>query len=466
MEKRTDLKGIYLAEGANDEGNAQCTLRTYPDRFLHSDALGWLHFAKTHWTDEKAEGMLDRAIIQVLKGRIAAAASEDPEKYGRVISFCIPNRNRVTGTKDLYKSLVMATPADFDRSIDHLNCPNGVIDLRTGELLPHSSKLKFTHCVNVEYKPNADPKLWVQWLTSMVDGGEETAKWLQIAIGYTLTGHTREEILFYLFGPPRSGKGTFTETLMSLLGKPLAKEVEFGTFTGERSGDTQNFDLAPLRACRFVAASESNQHERFNEAKVKRITGGNEIYCAFKFGQPFNYRPQYKIWLSSNQPVNADPDDDAVWGRVRIVHFPKSFLGEEDKLLKEGMKAPQMLESVLAWAVQGAISWYKLGKKGLPELEASKALKVAQRAELDNVQAWIDESCITSDKEIFTPNAELYQDYRRRCEREGVTPKLQKAFSQSLKKKGYPDTSRRIQEKVYRGFSGLKLHPKIELTNW
>ena len=257
-----------------------------------------------------------------------------------------------------------------------------------------------------------------------------------MAIGYSLTGHTREEVLFYLYGPPRSGKGTITEMLLALLGSPLAKEVNFSTFTAQRTGDSQNFDLAPLKPCRMVLASESNQYERFNEAKVKALTGGNEVYCAFKHRSHFNYRPQFAIWLSSNQPVNADPDDDAVWGRLRIIEFPKSHLGQEDKTLKDRMKSRQTLEGLLNWAIQGAIKWYALGSKGLPELESSAAIKSVQRSELDNVQAWLEECCqIGADH--FTPNSKLYPSYRLWCEVNGVEPKKQKGLTQALQRKGF-----------------------------
>ena len=222
-------------------------------------------------------------------------------------------------------------------------------------------------------------------------GGAAVADGLQLAVGYALTGHTREEVLFYLYGPPRAGKGAFTEALLALLGSPLAKEINFGTFTAQRTGDTQNFDLAPLKPCRLVAASESNSYERFNEAKVKGITGGNEIYCAFKHKEHFNYRPQFKVWLSSNQPVNADPDDDAVWARVRLIEFPHSHLGTEDKTLKQRLRSPAVLEGVLAWAVQGARRWYELGSKGLSEPASSVALKQQQRETIDAVGMWVEE---------------------------------------------------------------------------
>jgi putative DNA primase/helicase len=261
--------------------------------------------------------------------------------------------------------------------------------------------------------------------------------------------------LFYLYGPPRSGKGTFTETMRDLLGTPLSEAISFGILTAQRDVDTQNFLLAPLHSSRFISASETNQYERFNEAKLKTITGGDSISCSFKHKTPFSYRPQFKIWLASNQPVNADPDDDATWGRLRVVRFPNSKLGEEDKDLKEKMRTTEVLEGVLAWAVEGAIEWYKLGNKGLPELEDSTQTKMAHRTDLDNVQAWIDENCQPTD--AFCAYSLLYGNYESWCKNNGVEQKKQKGFSQSLIRKGYVNKAARDGDKVTKGFVGLKI---------
>jgi putative DNA primase/helicase len=287
--------------------------------------------------------------------------------------------------------------------------------------------------------------------------GAETANWLQLAVGYSLTGHSSEEILFYLFGPPRSGKGTFTETLLALLGKPLSAEVNFSTFTEKRGKDDQNFDLAPLKPCRLVVASESNEHERFNEGKIKSITGGSEIYCAFKHHDQFNYKPQFKIWLSSNHPVNADPTDDAVWGRIRVIEFPHSFLGVENKRLKAKMRSKEVLEGVLAWAVEGARKWYALPDHGLAELDTSRQVKALQRAELDNVQVWLDECC-AKEPEHFTTNAEIYTSYSMWCKDNGVTPKQQKALSQALSAKKFEPKVVWTENKAARGFYGFRIN--------
>jgi putative DNA primase/helicase len=455
-QKRLSLEDFLLVAGMSDEGNAQCVARLHAGRFLHSKALGWLAYTGTHWTTENAEALLDRAIVDTLIRRIEAASSgknpEEHERMQKLRKFCAPNRGRVEGAKALLSSIVCAETSEFESDPDLLNCKNGVIDLRTGRLTPHDPAQRFMHCVTVDYKPDADPTVWLDWLREAV--GEEMANWLQLAIGYTLTGRTNEEILFYLFGPPRSGKGVFTETMLSLLGEPLSKEVNFSTFTEKRDGNSQNFDLAPLKPCRFVAADESNAYERFNEAKVKMITGGGKIHCSFKYKDHFNYKPQYKLWLSSNHPINADPDDDAVWSRFRLIHFPTSHLGSEDKRLKERMRSRPVLEGLLAWAVQGAMKWYALDGRGLREPASSAALKQEQRGASDSVGMWIEERCIVGEQH-YAGTTPLYQDYEYWCKESGFEPKKHKNFSIALQHKGYKPERRIINGKRTRVFLGL-----------
>ncbi len=453
---KDDLTHTFLTEPPDDDGNAKCAYAMFGDKFLYCEALGWLTWAGTHWQPDPAEAAIDRAVLHLLKTRRLAAVHGDKEA---IVKATNGSAHHMHDCKRLFRTLITVEVDEFDNSPDVLNVANGVLDLRTGELTPHSPEQRFTHCASVEYDPGADDTDWVNWLVDAV--GAAQANWLQIAIGYTLTGYTREEVLFYLFGPPRAGKGIFTETILAMLGKPLAAEINFGTFTAQRTGDSQNFDLAPLKACRMVAAAESNSYERFNEAKLKSLTGGNEIYCAFKHRNHFNYRPQFKIWLSSNEPINADPDDEAVWGRIRTIEFPHSHLGKEDKTLKRRMRSAEMLRGVLAWAVIGAQLWYKLEAAGLPELESSKTLKKHHREGLDAVGMWLDEcaSIAETEKGYFTSAADLHSSYKTWCERNGQTPKLMKGLTQSLTRKGLVAARDRdrVDGKQKRGFTGVKL---------
>lgn len=455
--KPQSLENILLNAGINDEGNADCVLALHGKTFLYSETLGWLHYDGCKWTAETAEAKVDRAIVKTLEERVKAALQTgNMEAYSTLIKFCIPNKGKVQGCKYMLQSKVSVSHEEFDRDPDLLNCKNGIVNLRTGKLTPHDYNQRFTYCVTVDYIPDADHTMWDEWLIDGLGGSFEAYKYIQIAVGYSLTGHTSEEILFYLYGPPRSGKGTFTETWLAILGVPLAKEVDFGTFTAKRTGDSQNFDLAPLRPCRFVAASESNAYERFNEAKVKALTGGNEVYCAFKHRDHFSYRPQFKIWLSSNQPVNADPDDDAVWGRVRVLTFPNSHLGDEDKSLKHNMKTEKAMQGALAWGVKGAMEWYRLGQKGMPEIAESKEIKETHRNDLDSTQTFIDECCLVGDT-YFVAQDRLFPNYENWCIQNGVEPKKKKGLTQSLKKKGFNDDRRTINGIQKRGIVGIGL---------
>lgn len=425
---------FLLMMGANDEGNAQCVNRLRGADFLYCGAYGWLRWTGTHWECLHGEEHLQRATVEVLKHRRIVAVQGDNES---VVKAAAPTAYKVRSAMYLFQSMRLAPVDSFDSDPNLLNVRNGVLDLRTGQLTPHDPSQRFTYCINVEYNPNADQSLWLGFLSDALNGDQEMIGYLQEAVGYSLTGHTWEECLFYVFGPTRAGKGVFSETILALMGKkPLATEVDFSTFTSRRSGDTQSFDLAPLKPCRFVAASESTEYSKLNSAVVKRLTGGNDIYCAFKHKDHFTYRPQFKIWLLSNYPVKADPSDNAVWYRVHVIAFPNSYTGKEDKWLKKQLKEPSNLTGVLAWAVEGARIWFAHGNSGLQRPRQVKEATQRHRDDQDYVQQWLDE-CIVDRPENFIPNGVLHQAYKTWCEEVGRTPKGIAALTQVLKDKGY-----------------------------
>ncbi len=348
-----------------------------------------------------------------------------------------PQARTIKNAIELFRPLVQARVEDFDASPDHLNVANGVLNLRTGALEPHAPHQQFTYCLPIPYDPEADATEWLTFLAQVVDGGDEVLAMLQQAVGYSLTGHTREEKLFYLHGPTRAGKGTFTEVLLRLLGKPLSAEVDFRTFTARRDNDSSNFDLAPLRPARLLVASESSRYDQLNTARVKLLTGGNDVRCCFKHRDHFEYRPQYKIWLVSNHDIQADPDDDAAWGRIIRIAFPHSFLGQEDRTLKERLKRPENLRGVLAWAVEGAKQWYASGGLQVPAVLQS-ALETV-RAEQDTVQQWLD-LCTERVDGGFEAHKTLYGLYKDWCKDNGETPCGGTEFGRVLTTKGYtPD---------------------------
>lgn len=448
-----DLIRVFLTEAADDKGNANCAHKMFGDRFLYCEAIGWLYWTGTHWKLDEAEAQLELAIFAMLRARRMVAVSADKEA---IVKATLGTARRMRDCKVALRSMATVPVSTFDHSPDELNVANGVLNLRTGELTPHSPTCRFTYCTVVEYDPAADDTPWRDFLTANVGGGPDMVDYLQMAVGYSLTGHTAEECLWYVFGPTRSGKGTFSEVLLDLLGAPLSVEVDFATFTARREGDTQNFDLAPLKPTRLVVTSESNRNEVLNAGKVKQLTGGNYIRCAFKHRDLFVYRPQFKAWLVSNHPVNADVDDDALWYRVKVVEFPHSYKGMEDKTLKRKMKTAAVTRGVLKWAVAGAQRWYR-AKNGLQHPSWVNLATAEHRRELDFVATWLDETC-EERPDAWTPNSLLYANYEEWCKANGAQPKSARGLALALKAKAFSvGEVRKIDGRAVRGVKGLLL---------
>ena len=433
----------------DDAGNGDALAHVLGERYLYSEHAGWFRWTGTHYERENAERLLEKDAVAVLRRRRAAAALAGKES---VVQAAKPSMQRVRAAIARLASLKVVSIASFDQHPHLLNARNGVINLRTGEILAHETSYRFTTCAPVEYDPQADYSEWVNWLRESVRGGDEVVQWLQSWLGYAITGSTALEQLAYIYGPTRSGKGTLTETLLALMGG-LAKTADFASFT--RGDDHQNFDLAALRGARLVISGEGMRASELNAARIKKLTGGDEVSCAFKHRDIFTYKPQYKLVLVSNHKLNVDVDDDAAWARVRVVEFPNSHLGQEDIGLKHRMRQPDNLRAVLAWLVQGARTFYEYLARGqaIPTPETVQAATREHREELDFVSQWMTERLVRTTTGQTTAR-ECWKDYNNWCSENGVMhPKGIKAFREALEKRGVTFERTNQQRGVMKGWA-------------
>ncbi len=192
-----------------------------------------------------------------------------------------------------------------------LSCANGTVDLRTGKLRRPDQTDLLSLGTELSYDAEATCPRWELFLSEVFDGDDELVRFVKRAVGYSLTGDTREHALFVCHGTGRNGKSTLLETLKHVAGG-FAVTAPFDTSTRARGDRGVRNDLARLHRARLVAAFEAGEGRRLDEATVKTLTGGDTIAARFLYGEFFEFTPHFKLWLVSNFRPRVDGADDAI----------------------------------------------------------------------------------------------------------------------------------------------------------
>ncbi len=341
-----------------------------------------------------------------------------------------------TGWKSEVKAFgeIHVSITDFDKNPFLLTCSNGLLDLRSATLTPFDRDRFCSKKIPLSYEPNATAPLWEAFLNRIFAHNENLIRYLQRAIGYSLTGDTSEQCLFLCHGAGANGKSVLLDVILQLLGE-FGMDAPMSTFTVKQQQTASN-DLAMLRAARYVTASETNEGVRLDEALVKKATGQDKLTARKLYQEFFSYQPQFKLWLAMNHKPSIRGVDNGIWRRIRLIPFsviiPES---EQDKNLKR--KLLLELPGILAWAVRGCLEWQRAGMQTPDEvIEATKDY----RSEQDVLGAFLEECCILGEH-YQVPSRQLYHSYRSWAEEAGEYVMSQTLFGRRLGDRGF-ETSR------------------------
>lgn len=445
------VQEILLEAEPDIDGHSDAFEACWPNMFLNCPAFGWLFWTGTHWEQKGAGGALQDAIVQMLYLRRHIAVDNDKEALLKSAKVTRSNKQAI---KEHLANRLYIGPEAFDNEPYKLNCRNGVVGLADGGLEKHYARAhRFTYCIDVDYDPTADTSIVEKHFREDLADPVEMVPFLKRAFGYSLTGSTREEKLFYPYGPSRSGKDTGIGAFLKMLGSPLAREVNFETLTNTRYGDTNRADIATLKPARFVLASESERIRQMNAATIKNLSGGNDQFVAYKHRDHFSYTPQFKMWLVSNWPVNVDVEDNAAWGRVVLIEFPNGHLGSEDPKRKEFTRSEDFQTALLAWAVEGAKEWLA---SGLHVPKCAEIGKKKQRDQLDSIGAFLSD-CVQRTPFGHETNADMYAAYKNWCVDNGHEPRKHKSFSTGMKRLGHTINPKFLGGKTVRVWEEVQL---------
>ena len=441
-----------------DLGNAERLVRLFGDRIRYVPQWGWLVWDGKRWArDPNAQQVTRLAEETVRQIYREAAEASDPEERTKLAKWAIASesRQRITAMIELAAPMCLASPDDFDADDWLLNCQNGVLNLKTLEFVPHDPQQRLTKIAPVAYDPKADCPNWKAFLQRIFNGNERLIRFVQRAVGYSLTGSTREQCLFFLYGTGANGKSTFLEVIRALLGD-YAATTEFSTFVADRKSGVRN-DIARLHSARMVTAIEVGEGKRFAEELIKTLTGGDTVAARFLYREFFEFRPRFKVWLAANYKPEIRGTDWAIWRRIRLIPFTVTIPPEEQiPDLADQLKAE--LAGILNWALEGLKDWLANGLQPPPEVvEATEAY----RAEMDIVGMFIKDACILDPKAV-TPSKTLYDAFKDWCAENGYEPFGQTAFGRRLAAKGFASGRAYVEGRLRRCWFGIRLRSETD----
>jgi len=421
-------------------GNAERLVARHGNdvRFCHEWGK-WLIWSGTHWQIDLT-GEVERRAKETVRSMYAEAAKiEDEEQRAAVAKFAARSETSraITAMVNLAKTEqeipVLSDQLDSDTWL--LNCKNGTLDLRTGKLRPHNRKDYITRFVPIEYDPMADFVGWAQFLNRIMDGNEELVSFLQRAIGYSLTGSTREQCLFMPYGSGANGKSTFLEAIAEMLAG-YAQRTPTDTLMAKDTSGISN-DIARLKGARFVVASEVEEGRRMAESLVKQMTGSEKLTARFMRAEFFEFTPHFKLWVGTNHKPVIRGTDMAIWRRIKLIPFNVTIPPEErDKDLPGKLR--KELPGILNWAVEGCIDWLQNGL-GEPE-EVTKATD-EYRSEMDVLTRFITDCCTTNTQRSIKSSV-LYKKYAEWSRDNNEFTLSQTKFNAKLVEKGFKKLNR------------------------
>ena len=376
---------------------------------------GWFYFTGTHFIDDAVGRRYDLAVAFARAQQVAALDLPDQKLRQQQVAWWIrqEDRRRLENTLALaqHHPLLVTAGNDWDQDVWVLNTPSGIVNLRSGTLRPARPD---DHCLLITqapFDPSALCPLWDHSITEIFNGDELLVTFFQRAVGYSLSGDTSEQVLFICYGGGANGKGTALNTLLHTMGS-YGWNMPFSTLELHQRSAIPN-DVAALVGRRFVTASETSEGARFNEARIKSVTGCDPLTARFLHGEYFSFEPVATFFLSVNHKPAVRDDTHAFWRRVRLIPFVRTF--PINRRLRPELEAEA--PGILRWAVDGCLAWQR---EGLDPPAAVVAATDQYRAESDVLAEFFEGGCDLSDPTAETGAMDLFKHYVSWCDGNGV----------------------------------------------
>ena len=436
--------GETLAQ--SDDANGLALVDTWGHVLRYSSDRGrWYAWDGTVWAPcPKTAGMAREYAKRV--ARELPEGSKDEVAFKRKSLSAVGISNALTQAATIPAIVVDHT--QLDAHPWELNTPGGIVDLRTGRLGASDPSRLHTRLTTCTPDPDADRSAWLEFLDTTFAGDQQLIAYMQRLVGYSAVGQVGAHVLPYCYGGGGNGKGVFLETCVRVLGD-YATTAPSG-FLMAKAFPGHETEIARLAGARMVVCSEVNEDDRFDEARVKQLTGGDSLTARFMQQDHFTFTPTHQLWAMGNHQPHVRAGGPSFWRRLRLIPFVHQVDPADVIDDLQGILASEHGPAVLAWIVEGAVLY---AREGLREPESVRAATGEYAHDQDTVGRFLEERChLGGGQHVTTKMAAVRTAYEDWCRESGDQPVSAKALGVALRRHGI-GIKRTNTAKLYTGLA-------------
>lgn len=448
-------------EDYTDLGNAEALAAVFGEAMCYTPQWGWCFFDGTRWeTDVPYRAM--EAARDIAHGLMASAKDwldrvrDDLDEAG-IAPECDEGKTRLEGAMALYKHAIksqsehgitamvalnkaymIASAKQFDADPWLINTPKGVVDLKSGEMMPHDAKYRLTRMTAVAPLKQPTP-MFDAFLGKVFCHDAELIDFVQVMLGSALVGKVYTENLIIANGNGSNGKSTLFNTVQYLLGD-YATSIDPDLLMSSKSTE-QQVGMAMLQGRRFAVAQETEEGQRLKSSMLKRLVSTDTMVAKRLYKDPHEFIPAHTLVLSTNHLPKVSSTDVGTWRRIVVLPFeatiqPSEIITDFHSLLMEREGA-----GILQWVIEGAVRFHEMNCDIAVKPEAVLRASAEYRAAEDWVTNFLHECCIPDadphDESRVVKHNDLYRAYQTWAKNNGEYVRSSIAFGRALQSSGW-----------------------------
>lgn len=382
----------------DDMGNAERFVDLFGEnvRYCYTEKK-WYFYNSMRWSVDNLGVILRMAdkCVEAMKAEAKLYLQADEESGGDMakafekhMKSSRSNKSKKAMLNEIEHHLPIL-PIQMDRYKMALNTPSGIINLKNGDVKAHNPEYYFTKITSVDCADAADCPRWLAFLDDIFAGDKDLIRYIQKAVGYSLTGSTAEQCAFFLYGTGRNGKSTFIDVIRDAFGDYAANIQPETIMVKSSQSNAINSDIARLKGARLVTSVEPNEGVRLNEGLLKQLTGDDTVTARKLYSEEFEFKPEFKLWMATNHKPIIRGTDTGIWRRIHMIPFNVQIPEDKvDKNLTHKLKAE--MTAIFKWCIDGCLMWQREGL----QMPAAVLKSVREyRREMDVISAFIEDKC-------------------------------------------------------------------------